>query len=109
MNIEEQIQIYHALVRKIAEMERQKKELGRAILAQIPEKKLAIPGYTVHRYKRFSFKITLEEARKINATKTEEVIDKDKLKELHKEGHPISGISIIEYIQVFSAKEKVPQ
>lgn len=60
MSIAEQIQIYKELVRKIAEMDKLRKELSLAILQQMSEKTLSISGYTVRHYDRLSIKVSLE-------------------------------------------------
>ena len=104
MSFEEQIQTYNELVRQIAEMELQRKELGVAILQQMSEKTLSIGGYTVRRCERLSFQIPLEQAREWGATKMEEVLDRDKLKELHQAGEQIPGISLSSFIQVSTQK-----
>lgn len=104
MSIEEQIQLYKELTQKITEMEEKKKELSLAILKQMTQKKLSIAGYTVCRYDRLSIKTSLEEARKLHATKMEEVLDKDKLKQLYQLGESISGVSSIQFIQVLANK-----
>ena len=108
MSLEEQIRTYQALVRQIAEIERQKKELGAEILKQMTAKILSIPGYTVRRYDRLSIKTPVEEARKFGATKMEEVLDKEKLKQLHASGAEIPGISPLSFIQVSTPKQVPP-
>lgn len=100
MLLEESILLYRELAQKIAELEQQKQKLGREILAQMESKTLSVAGCTVRRYDRLSIKTSVEEARKFHATKMEEVLDKERLKVLHETGEPISGISLIQWIQV---------
>ncbi len=104
MSLEEQIKEYHALGRKIVELERQKKELGQLILQQMSQKVCSIAGFVARRYERLSIKTSIDEARAVHATKTEEVLDKDRLKELHQSGQMIPGISLIQYVHVSAAK-----
>ena len=107
MLLEEEIRLYKELSQKIAELEQQKKELGLLILEQMIEKTMTVEEYVVRRYDRLSFKTSLEEARVLSATKIEEVIDKDKLKELHQAGQMIPGTSSSQFIQVSLKKESL--
>ncbi len=106
MSLEEQIQTYKALVRQIAEMDQQRRALGAAILEQMSTKMLSVGGYVVRRYDRLSIKTSLAEARQLEATKMEEVLDKDKLQELHFSGHEIPGVSTASFIQVSVQKQE---
>jgi hypothetical protein len=104
-SLEEQIHAYKELTRQIADLEERKKELSLAILEQMSEKTLSVKGYVVRRYDRLSFQVSLEQARELNATKMEEVLDKDALKKLHQAGQSIPGISSSQFIQVSLQKE----
>jgi hypothetical protein len=92
---------------KIQELELEKKALGVLILRQMTGKKLDVSDYTVRRYGKLSIKLTLEQARLYDAVKMEEIIDRDRIKELHEKGEKIEGVSEIEYITVSSNKEKL--
>lgn len=107
MNLEEQVKRYKEISRKIEELEQQKKALGAAIMQQVQGKSLRVADYLVKRYMRLSFKLSLEEARALNATKIEEVVDKDKLKTLYHPNYPIQGISEVHYIQISSIGQPV--
>ena len=100
MSLEETLLLYRKLVSQIAELEQKKQELRRDILAQMPSKTLSTAGHTVRCYDRLSIKTPIEEARRLQATKMEEVLDKDKLKALYQMGEPISGISLIQFLHV---------
>lgn len=105
MNLEEQIRLHKSLSQKIEEFEEQKKQLAQSILKAMTGKSLQLGGYRVNRYSRLSIKLTLEHARTLQATKFEESIDRDKIKTLYKNGHPIEGVSELEYIQVITLKD----
>lgn len=100
MNLEEQIKLHKQLSKKIDELEEKRRHLGMTIMLHMQGKSLQVPGFLVRKFSRVSIKTTLEEARSLNATKLEEVIDKDKIKMLHNAGQPVNGISEIQYIQV---------
>lgn len=100
MDLEDQIKLHKALSKKIEEMEEEKKALGLAIMKQMENKKLCIPGFIVRCYSRLSIKLSLDEARSLNAVKLEEVVDKDKIKTLYNSGQSINGVSEIQYIQI---------
>jgi hypothetical protein len=108
MSLEELIRAYQELTRHIADLENKKKELSRAILKEMSEKTLSVAGYIVRRYERLSIKMSIEEARKLEATKMEEVLDRDKLKIIHQSGQAIPGVSLTPFIQVSLQKECAP-
>lgn len=110
MELEEQVKAYKAIVHKIDELEAEKKALAGLILQQLDgtiSQKIA--GFTVRRCQRFMIKLSIEEARVFGAVKMEECVDKGKIKELYQKGEPVTGVSIMEYLQVFipSIKETV--
>lgn len=72
------------------------------------EDRLNIADYVVRRYERLSVKLTLDEARAFDAVKTEEVVDKSKIKALHEQGTPIEGVSVTRFIQVSARHSKIP-
>lgn len=100
MTLQNQVELHKALSKKIEELEAQKKELGLAIMKQMTSKTVTLPGFVVRHCSRLSIKLTIDEARSLNAVKLEEAVDKDKLKALHNNGHHINGISEIHYIQI---------
>lgn len=100
MNLHEQVKLHKELSKKIEELEEQKKALSLAIMQQMQDKVLLLDNFIVRRYNRLSIKTSIEEARAFNAVKLEETVDKDKIKALYNNGHPISGVSEIQYIQV---------
>ncbi len=100
MDLEDQIKLHKELSKKIEEMEDQKRVLGLAIMQQMQSKTLRIPGFLVRCCSRLSIKLSIEEARSLNAIKLEELIDKDKIKALYNSGQSINGVSEIQYIQI---------
>lgn len=109
MNLEEQIKLHKALSKKIEEMEEQRKDLSFTIMQAIQGKTQRLAGYLVRCCSRLSIKLSIEEARSLNAIKLEETIDKDKIKALYKSGHPIDGVSEIQYIQISSLSSEMPE
>jgi hypothetical protein len=104
MDLEEQIRAFRALRDEIAGLEKRKKALGAAILQQMQEKTMYVAGYVVRRYQRISIKLSLEDARRFDAVKTEEVVDKDRIKSLYELGHSIPGVSELQWVQVSEKK-----
>lgn len=100
MILAEKVRMHKELSKKIAELEEQKKLLGEEILAQMENSTLHVIGYTVKKYDRLSIKLSIEDARALNAVKIEETIDKDKIKEMHKQGRAIAGVNETSYIVV---------
>ena len=100
ISLEALIQVYKEMTQRIAKMEEERKEIGRAILQQMTTKSLSIAGYIVRSCERLNIHTELEKAREWGATRMEEVIDKAKLKQLYQAGCEIPGISISQFIQV---------
>jgi hypothetical protein len=100
MNLQDQVRLHKELSLKIEEMESQKKDLSLAIMQQMTTKTLYLPGFVVKSCNRVSIKLTIEEARSLNAVKLEETVDKDKIKALYHNGQSINGVSEIQYIQI---------
>lgn len=108
MNLQEQIKAHKEISRKIEQLELEKKALGIAIMQQMQGKSLKVADYLVKRFMRLSFKVSIEEARALNATKMEEIVDKDKLKVLYQHNPTIPGVSEVHYIQI-SMLDSQPQ
>lgn len=104
MTLQNQVELHKALSKKIEELEAQKKELGLSIMKQMTSKTMTLPGFIVRYCSRLSIKLSIEEARSLNAVKLEETVDKDKIKTLHASGQILNGVSKIEYIQVSTIK-----
>ncbi len=100
MNLEDQIRQHKEISLKIEELEAQKKALGQSIMQAMNSKALQLGPYLVRRFSRLSFTLTVDQARPFKAIKLEEVVDKDKLKELYRQGTSIPGAKEVEYIQI---------
>lgn len=100
MTLEEQIRLHKEISLKLEELEEQKKALGLSILEAMQGKSLQMGFYLVKRYTRLSISMTLDQARLYNAVKMEEVVDKEKIKTLYKNGTPVPGVKECEYIVV---------
>jgi hypothetical protein len=104
MNLEEQVRKHKELSLKIEELEEQKKALGKLIMEAMPDKYFHMEDYMVRKLSRFSITTSVEAARSLNATKMEEVVDKDKIKVLFKEGKEIPNVKEYQYIQILVKK-----
>ncbi len=113
MTLEDKVRAYKELRRKIEELEEQKKPLIEEILQLMPAdaKTLQVAGYQVKRMVRISIRTSLETAKLFDSTKMEEVVDKERLKLLFEQGHPIPDVTQTQFINVTKIKEaeKAPQ
>lgn len=100
MNLQEQIKAHKELSLKIEQLEQEKKALGMAIMRQMQDKSLRVSNFIVRRFMRLSFKVSIEDARALKATKMEEIVDKDKLKALYSQNPSLKGVSEVHYIQI---------
>ncbi len=109
MSLEEKVRTYKELRAKIKEMEAQTKTLIAEILELMPTetKSIRVAEYQVRRWVRFSVRTSLETARLFDATKMEEVVDKDRLKQLFEQGHPIPDVSQSQLINITKIKKPV--
>jgi hypothetical protein len=108
MSLEEQVDLYKELRSKIEMLEGQKKAVAATIAQLMEADKVDLGGCIVRRYKRLYITLSLDNARALGATKTKEAVDQQKIKELHKLGHVIKGVSEITLIQVSKVKEETP-
>lgn len=102
----EQVRRHKELTLKVNELEKERKALGVTILEQMRGKVMQIDEYSVKRYTRLNYKVTLDDARTLGATKMEETLDKEKLKALFSQNHDIPGMSEFEYIVIMQTKEE---
>jgi hypothetical protein len=100
MNLEEKVRLYKEISQQITNLEEQKKNLSQSILQEMEGKSLQIGSYQVKRTSRLSISTTLDQARSYQATKMEEIVDKEKIKTIHSADNPIPGVKTIEYILV---------
>lgn len=104
MTLEEQVRQHKEISRKIEELEAQKKTLGQSILQAMNAKSIYVGDYQVKRHTRISITMTPDEARPYSAVKLEEVVDKEKIKVLFKNGTPLPHVKEYEYIVVTQCK-----
>lgn len=100
MSLEEQIKQHKEISLQIEALEAQKKILSVEIMGAMTKKSMQFGSYVVRRCSRLSISSTVDQARPFQALKLAEVVDKEKLKELYKNGTFVPGIKEIEYIQV---------
>ena len=98
--IEQKIYSFKDLSCQIDELEERRKALGVEILAAMEGKTLEVPGAVAKKCERLSIKTSIEDARPLGVTKMEEVLDREKIKKLHKEGATIPGVFVFQYVQV---------
>ena len=110
MSLEEKVLEHHALGQKIAELEAERKALGARILGSMQNKTMQVSDLVARRYTRLSIKMSLEEAQRLDATKVEEVIDREKIKALYQLGRTPESVQEISYVVVskIKSREEVP-
>ena len=106
MTLEEKTAVYREICRKIHQLEEEKKSLAQEILAEMPSKKMVFSGYIARVYTRLVIQVPIEEARRLDATKMVEQVDKEKITEIHKSGVQLEGVKEISYLVI--ASEKAP-
>lgn len=104
MSLEEKVIAYRMLADQIAALEEQRKTLGQEIFQMMTVHAIHFSQLTAKKYHRINIKTSLEDARRYQATKLEEVVDKEKIKKLLALGTSIPDISEINYIVVTRKK-----
>jgi len=104
MSLETKIAKYVELRQQIEELERQKKTLVSEVLELFPQETptVFIPGYRIKRASLLSIKTSLENAKQLGAVTTKEVVDKEKIKKLYREGRNPPDVSEVHFIQVYT-------
>lgn len=102
--LEEKVAEYLELKKAIEELEARKKTLASEILECMPKesRRVDLKESWVRKASIFSIKTSLMHARKLGAVKIEEVLDKERLKQLYRLGENPPGVSEIHYVQVYS-------
>ncbi|MEN9343400.1 MAG: hypothetical protein RLZZ453_187 [Chlamydiota bacterium] len=102
MSLEENIIKYKQLQEAIKKLEEEKQNVYKEILQAFPpdEKEIFSENYQVKKHLRVTIRTTLEEARSFQATKIEEVIDKQKIKEYIRQGIAIPNVTETGYFFV---------
>jgi hypothetical protein len=90
--IGEKLTQYSKVLQQKAELNKQKRELSEAIISEISNGTLETDDCKATCRSRLSIRTSLEEARKLGATKMVEQVDKKKIKELYLSGVSIEGV-----------------
>ena len=107
MDLEEAVKTHKQLSEQIDALEKQRKDLGQMIMQQMGDKIIHVSHYIVRHCSRLSIKLSLEDARLLDMVKTQEVVDKERIKSLYEEGHHVPGVSETHYIQISEQKLKL--
>jgi hypothetical protein len=104
MTLEEKIIEYKELQAQIKVLEEKKAESYKEILASFPKNSQEInsENFRVKRYTKFTIRTTLEEARAFQATKVEESVDKERIKELIHTGICIPHVTETSYFFIYN-------
>ncbi len=104
MSLEKKIAKYVELREQIEELENQKKALAAEVLDLLPQETatVSIPGYRIKRASLLSIKTSLESAKQLGAVTMKEIVDKEKIKKLYREGHNPPDVSEVHFIQVYT-------
>lgn len=105
-NIAEKVTQYSKILQQKGKLNKQKRELAEAIIAGLPNGTLETPDFQVTRHPRLSIRTSLDEARKLNATKMVEQVDKEKIKQLYLSGIPVKGVEEQSSLSVKAKKQK---
>jgi hypothetical protein len=100
MDLAKKITIYKQLIRQIATLEEEKRRIAQEIIAEMPDKRFDTAEFRAIRYQRLSIHPSLELARELNATKMEEQVDKEKIKQIFHSGISIKGVEMRSYLNV---------
>lgn len=108
MSIENKVQAYRELAKKIEALEEQKRQLSQEILQLMPQEVqvMRVLEFQVKRMSKLSIKTSLEVAKAFGAAKIQEVVDKEKIKQLVQQGLSIPDVSEIQFIQVSTLRKK---
>jgi predicted phage-related endonuclease len=109
-SLEEKAAEYIELKKTIEALEARKKALAAEMLECMPKESrhVDLSKWWVKKASILSIKTSLAHAQRFGAVKIEEVIDKEKLKQLYKSGQNPPGVSEIHYIQVYTKKVQEP-
>ena len=81
MDLAEKIATYKQLIQQIEMLEEEKRKISQEIISEMPDKKFETAEWKATRYERLSIRPALELARLLDATKMEEQVDKEKIKQ----------------------------
>lgn len=98
-SLEEKVLAYKELRAKISALEEERQKVYQEILAAFPENELIIEAenFRIKKHTRLTIRTTVEEARAFNATKVDEIVDKDKIKKLVFSGTFVPNVTEASY------------
>jgi|JI9StandDraft_1071089.scaffolds.fasta_scaffold04512_9 hypothetical protein len=108
MCLEEKILKYKELQVELKKLEEEKEKVYAEILQSFShdEKEIFSENYRVKKCVRINIKTTLDEARALQATKTEELVDKDKIKELLHSGITVPNVTEATYFFIHNLEKE---
>src|SRR5690348_1391271 len=106
MDLAEKIATYKQLIQQIEILEEEKRKISVEIIAEMPDKRFDTAEFRAIRYQRLSVRPSLELARELDATKMEEQVDKEKIKQIFHSGVSIEGVEMRSYLTVSVKKRK---
>ncbi len=100
--LEEKLKEHREMSDRIRACEKRKKEITEELLKILPRatRKYETPHFKASRQERVNIRTSLEDAKALHATKTEEVVDKEKIKSMYISGQQIPGITKTEFFLV---------
>jgi hypothetical protein len=107
MSLEEKIVEYQLINAQIKELEATKQKVYKEILKELPRNQKVVfsENFQISQHTRFTIKTSLEEARPFNATKVEEIVDKEKIKQLVLSGLLVPNVTEARYFFIKSLIE----
>lgn len=94
---------HREIMKQFQELTKRKEELNAKILSLLNHDKVETPFYKITKVKQLSVKTSMDDARHLGCMVVKEDINKEALKELHRQGLPVPGITINEWVLI---KEK---
>jgi hypothetical protein len=96
----EKVTQYNKVLQQKRKLNQDKKKLTQAIISEMSDEEMETADFKVACHPRLSIRTTLEEARKLGATKMVEQVDKEKIKELYLSGIPVAGVKKLPVLSV---------
>lgn len=102
MTLDEKIILYKELQAKVKELETQKQKVYQEILGSFSNDQVQLETgqFLLKKFTRFTIKTSIEDARTLEATKTEETVDKDKIKQILYSGGSVPNVTESNYFFV---------
>lgn len=104
MDLSEKVAAYKRLISQIETLEEEKRNIAAQIIEEMPGSKFETAEFKATRYQRLSIRLSLEKARELQATKMEELVDKEKIKKMFHSGATMEGVEMRSYLLVSAKK-----